>query len=114
MAGGGFAQAEKHLRGGTKNGAMKKRCHNPQEVAPERLCEGQEHHRSLSRHQASDIAERRRTEEALRQSEERYRRIVETTHEGVWMADLNGVTTFVNPQMSRMLGSTPKQMIGRP
>ncbi len=52
--------------------------------------------------------------EALRQSEERYRRIVETTHEGIWMADLNGVTTFVNQQMSRMLGATPEQMVGRP
>ena len=45
---------------------------------------------------ATDITERRRVEEALRQSEERYRRIIETTHEGIWMSDLKGVTTFVN------------------
>jgi PAS domain S-box-containing protein len=49
----------------------------------------------------------------LRASEERYRRIVETTHEGIWMADLDGITNFVNQQMSRMLGSTPEQLIGR-
>ena len=51
--------------------------------------------------------------EALRQSEERYRQIVQTTREGIWISDLKGVTTFANPQMARMLGSTPKQMMGR-
>jgi PAS domain S-box-containing protein len=46
--------------------------------------------------------------------DEFYRLIIETTHEGIWMADLNKVTTFVNPQMARMLGATPVEMIGRP
>jgi PAS domain S-box-containing protein len=90
---------------------MRKHSHNPQEVTPERLHAGQEHHRLRS---LTDIAGRGCTEEALQPSEERCRQIVETTHEGIWMADLNGITTFVNPQMSRMLGSTPEQMIGRP
>jgi PAS domain S-box-containing protein len=93
---------------------MKKTCSNPQELAPGRLHKAKGRHRSRSRHPAGDLAEQRRAEAALRQSEERYRRIVETTHEGIWMADLNGITTFVNPQMSRMLGSTPEQMIERP
>jgi two-component system, LuxR family, sensor kinase FixL len=108
------AQAEKLLRRKLKNGAMKKPCNNPQQTAPEELYEGEGHRRPLSQHQASEVAERGRPQEALRRSEERYRRIVETTHEGIWIADLNGITTFVNPQMSRMLGSTPERMIGRP
>jgi PAS domain S-box-containing protein len=112
--GGGFAQAEKQLRGAMKQRAMKKQRHNSRDVTSERRHEGEEQHRSLAQHVANDIAERGGAEEVLRQSEERYRRIVETTHEGIWIADLKGNTTFVNPQMSRMLGSTPKQMIGRP
>ena len=93
---------------------MTKHCNNPQEVAPERLGAGERHHWSLAAQQAGEIAERQRPEAALRESEERCRRIVETTHEGIWMADLTGITAFVNPQMSRMLGATPEQMIGRP
>src|SRR5208282_5565959 len=57
---------------------------------------------------------RKRIEHDLRVEGERYRQIVETTHEGIWMADLHGLTTFVNPQMARMLGTRPEQMIGRP
>ncbi|MCL5743608.1 MAG: PAS domain S-box protein, partial [Acidobacteria bacterium] len=61
-----------------------------------------------------DITARRRVEEALRESEERYRRIVETAYEGIWMADENDVTTFVNREMARMLGCEVEEMIGRP
>lgn len=50
---------------------------------------------------------------ALHETEQLCRRIVETTHEGIWMANLNGVTTFANPQMARMLGTSPEEMIGR-
>jgi PAS domain S-box-containing protein len=42
-----------------------------------------------------------------------FRRIVETTAEGVWMVDAQAVTTFVNPAMAHMLGRTPEQMLGR-
>ncbi len=52
-------------------------------------------------------------EGALAASGDTYRRIVETTHEGIWMADLGGVTIFVNDQMSRMLGCPPEQAVGR-
>jgi PAS domain S-box-containing protein len=51
---------------------------------------------------------------ALRRSEQRYREIVETSLEGVWRRDLDGVTTFVNARMAEILGVTPEDMIGRP
>jgi PAS domain S-box-containing protein len=43
-----------------------------------------------------ELAERRRTEAELRNSEERYRVLTETTTHGVWTADLNGVMTYIN------------------
>ena len=57
---------------------------------------------------------RRWATRALRVSKECFRRIVETTHEGIWMADLQGVTIFANPQMARLLGCTAEEMIGHP
>ncbi len=41
------------------------------------------------------------------------RRIIETTHEGVWLSGFDGITTFMNPQMARMLKTTPGQALGR-
>jgi PAS domain S-box-containing protein len=61
----------------------------------------------------TDITERRQTEEALRLSEEKYRTIVETTNEGIWIVDADRRTTFVNERMARMLGYSPEEMIGR-
>lgn len=56
---------------------------------------------------------RREAEQALSRSEERYRRIVETTNEGVWIVDTAGALTFVNVRMAAMLGYTSEEMIGR-
>jgi PAS domain S-box-containing protein len=53
-------------------------------------------------------------EQALRESEEHYRRIVETANEGIWVIDGDSRTTFVNPQMASMLGYTVEEMIGGP
>ena len=60
-----------------------------------------------------DVTGRRLAEEERRRSEERYREIVETTHEGVWLVDANSRTTFVSPRMAEMLGVEPKEMIGK-
>jgi diguanylate cyclase (GGDEF)-like protein/PAS domain S-box-containing protein len=60
-----------------------------------------------------DITTARRAAEALRASEERYRRIVETAYEGIWVIDARNTTTFVNPRMAEMLGWTIEEMMGR-
>lgn len=62
---------------------------------------------------STDITNRKQAEEQLRVSEERYRQIVNTAIEGIWMIDAEGRTTFVNPKMAEMLGYTPEQMLGR-
>ena len=61
-----------------------------------------------------DVSERKLAQEALRRSEQRYRRIVETAREGVWVHDLEGRTTFVNARMAEMLGYTVGDLEGRP
>jgi PAS domain S-box-containing protein len=50
---------------------------------------------------------------ALRESEERYRTIVETAAEGIWISDTDGRTTFVNKRMAEMIGYDPEDMIGK-
>jgi PAS domain S-box-containing protein len=59
------------------------------------------------------LAEREEIETALRASEARYRRMVQTSEEGVWSIDAGGRTTFVNPRIERMLGFTAEEMLGR-
>jgi two-component system cell cycle sensor histidine kinase/response regulator CckA len=60
-----------------------------------------------------DISERVEAEEALKESELRYRSLVENMHEGVWAVNSEGVTTFVNDRMAKMLGYSPDEMVGR-
>ena len=62
---------------------------------------------------ARDVTERKRAEEALRQSEEKYRGLVENLHEGVWATDKDSRTTFVNSRMAAMLGYTCEEMMGQ-
>ncbi len=61
-----------------------------------------------------DVTDRRAILEALRTSEEQYRRIVEATSEGVWSYDANSVTTFMNTRMAEMLGYRVGEAVGRP
>jgi PAS domain S-box-containing protein len=62
---------------------------------------------------ARDITERKKAEEALQQSEERFRRVVETMEVGLGAIDQNGVFTYVNEYFSKMLGYSIDEMIGR-
>ena len=64
--------------------------------------------------QIQDITEQRQAEAALKESEERYRRIVETSNEGIWLIDGESRTTFVNPKMAQMLGYSIEEMLGMP
>jgi PAS domain S-box-containing protein len=55
-----------------------------------------------------------RAETELRESQERYRRLIDTALEGVWTLDATATTTYVNQQMARMLGSDAEAMLGQP
>jgi PAS domain S-box-containing protein/putative nucleotidyltransferase with HDIG domain len=62
---------------------------------------------------ARDITERKQMEEELRQTEERFRRVVETMKVGLGAIDENGVLTYVNEYLAKMLGYSMDEMIGR-
>lgn len=54
-----------------------------------------------------DIGERKRTEEALRESEERFRLAMEATSDGVWDWNIATDTGYFSPSYYRMLGHEP-------
>jgi len=61
-----------------------------------------------------DLTERKRAEEERRESEAKYRRIVDTAIEGIWVLGPDTMTTFANARMAEMLGYSGEEMIGRP
>ncbi len=48
---------------------------------------------------ARDISERRKVEQALRASEEKYRLVAESTNDEIWTSDINLNTTYVSPSV---------------
>jgi diguanylate cyclase (GGDEF)-like protein/PAS domain S-box-containing protein len=60
-----------------------------------------------------DISERRHAEQALKESEERYRSVIAALFEGVILIDANGAFQAANPSAERILGLTVDQLVGR-
>lgn len=61
-----------------------------------------------------NITERKQVEETLRESEKRYRRLVETMNDGIGIQDENGLITYVNNKFCQMLNYKPDDFIGKP
>ena len=62
----------------------------------------------------SDIADRKKAEEALRDSETRYRRLFETAKDGILLLDAEtGLIVDVNPFLIEMLGFSHEQFVGK-
>jgi PAS domain S-box-containing protein len=61
---------------------------------------------------AKDITQRKRMEEALRVSEERFRGLAERSIDGIFELDLEGRVTYVSPSVERALGYKPEEVIG--
>ncbi len=57
--------------------------------------------------------QRKRVEEALSNSEKKYRNLVETSQDLIWSVDVEGRFTFVNQAAKRIYGYEPRETIGR-
>jgi PAS domain S-box-containing protein len=61
-----------------------------------------------------DITDRKKTEEALRESETRYRQIFDTFDDLYYQTDMDGNLTVLSPSIKRLTGFTAGDLIGKP
>ncbi len=59
-----------------------------------------------------DVTQQKREEEALRQSEQKYRDLAEKTNDVIWTADLGFRVTYMSPSVEKILGRTPAEVVG--
>ena len=61
----------------------------------------------------TDITERKRAEEALWETKEKFRNLVETTSDMIWEADERGVFTYMSPRIEEILGYKVNEVVGK-
>ncbi|MBW1938989.1 MAG: PAS domain S-box protein [Deltaproteobacteria bacterium] len=61
---------------------------------------------------ARDVSERKETERTLRESEERYRSVVETSHDGILILDEQLKISYANNKLCQILGYSRKEIDG--
>jgi PAS domain S-box-containing protein len=62
----------------------------------------------------ANITQQKQTEHALRESEDKYRRIADNVTDVVWVTDLEMNPTYVSPSVERILGIKPEDYLQLP
>ena len=60
-----------------------------------------------------EITKRKQLEQALQESEARFRSLVEATSDWIWEVDENIVYTYVSPHVRTLLGYEPEEVLGK-
>ena len=61
-----------------------------------------------------DISTQKEIESALRESEEKYRELVENISEMIYIVDATGTLTYISPVVISLGGYRPEEIVGRP
>lgn len=59
-----------------------------------------------------ELTEREQLEVQLRESENKFRLLVESASDWIWEVDYNGIYTYVSPQVEALLGYKPQEVVG--
>ncbi|MEA3340371.1 MAG: PAS domain S-box protein [Chloroflexota bacterium] len=62
---------------------------------------------------ARDITKRKQAEEALRESEQRFRDVARSTGDWIWEVDAEGRYTYASTVVEQVIGYTPEEVMGK-
>ncbi|XWK86731.1 MAG: PAS domain S-box protein [Phormidium sp.] len=60
-----------------------------------------------------EIVQHKRTEAALKESENRFRNLIETSNDWVWEVNENAIYTYTSPKIKHILGYEPEEVLGK-